>query len=171
MAEWDPAPTTSNWQGSASWWSQWWSQQSAKQKWRPEDYLYKQWGEPTASSRDTSIESSKSTGQSKAADKRARRAANASKHELDTIQRFGRRYSKHLRTAAATMFRTQIPYHDSFLGMCKVPQRGEHNPTDDAHFQLDPEEPPTVGHRSPAVFSRLPAQVADQALSGSPLRQ
>ncbi len=76
MAEWDPNPATSSWRG-APWWSQWWSQQSAKQKWRPEDYFYKKWGEPAASSRDTSNESSKTAGQSKAIDKRARRSANA----------------------------------------------------------------------------------------------
>ena len=60
MEEWDPAPTISSWQDNASWWSQWWSQQPARQKWRPEDYLYKRWGEPTASSQDTSADSSRS---------------------------------------------------------------------------------------------------------------
>ncbi len=60
MADWDPTPTTISWQGNASWWPQCWSPQPAKQKWRHEDY--KQWGEPTASSRDTSAESLRSTG-------------------------------------------------------------------------------------------------------------
>jgi hypothetical protein len=63
-----------------------------------------------------------------------------SKRELDIIQRLGRQYSKHLRTAAATMFRTQNPYHDSLLGMWKVPTRGDPLPTEDTLFQLDPEE-------------------------------
>ena len=38
------------------------------------------------------------------------------------------------------MFRTRSPYHDSFLGMRKVPERGEPHPTEDTLSPLDPEE-------------------------------
>ncbi len=38
------------------------------------------------------------------------------------------------------MFRTQNPYHDSFLGMWKVPKRGEPHPTEDSLFPWAHEE-------------------------------
>ncbi len=108
-------------------------------------------GETTASSLDGSIDSS-STVRVRASDKRSRRAAKAPQHDQDTFQRYGRQYSKYPRVSAAAMFRTENHYHDSFLGMRRVPKRRKPNMTEDTVFP------------SPVVRSRLPAQVTDRAL-------
>ena len=79
---------------------------------------------------------SKASAKAAASEKRARRAQNPEKKAYDTARAYARQYSKYMRIAASSIFKTANPYHDEYLGFWQIPALGDPPPTVDSLFPL-----------------------------------